>query len=477
MNKKCQVFTPKYIVKEILKYSGYNKKLYGRKVIDNSCGDGNILTLVVERYINDCKKCKMSLEEIKSGLENDVYGFEIDLEHYNNCLRNLNKITDKFEIYNVDWKIFNEDFLKAHIDAKFDFVIGNPPYITYSELDKEIRKELRQNFYSCSKGKFDYYYAFIEKSIGILNSNGVLGYIIPNNVFKTVFGNRLREILIKNISEIYDYTSLKIFNGVLTSSAIIIVDKGNETKNIKYFDMKNNKKKIKISKSSLSEKWIFKNNTYDKNTIRFGDYFTARNTIATLSNSIFIMSDIKEFDKNNIMYRNYLIEKKLLREAVSPRSIKEKKSCKIIFPYYFEEGYLNTYGKKFEENFPNAYKYMIDRREVLLERKSDESVEWFEYGRTQAIAHMNQEKLLISTVITKKPKVYILNKDTIPFSGIFITSNGKIPLKYAKELLESKEFIDYVQAIGINVSGVSLRITSKDINNFKICKERVRWNR
>ena len=54
MNKKCQVFTPENYVRELLDSVGYKEDLYGRKMLENSCGDGNILVVVVQRYIDDC---------------------------------------------------------------------------------------------------------------------------------------------------------------------------------------------------------------------------------------------------------------------------------------------------------------------------------------------------------------------------------------------------------------------------------------
>ena len=47
MNKKCQVFTPNDYVKELLDSVGYIDNLYGKKILENSCGDGNILVEVV----------------------------------------------------------------------------------------------------------------------------------------------------------------------------------------------------------------------------------------------------------------------------------------------------------------------------------------------------------------------------------------------------------------------------------------------
>lgn len=37
----------------------------------------------------------------------------------------------------------------------------------------------------------------------------------------------------------------------------------------------------------------------------------------------------------------------------------------------------------------------------------------------------------------------------------------------AKTILESDEFLEYVNEIGINANGKSIRITAKDVENFE----------
>ena len=41
--RKCQIFTPKENVIQLLDWIGYKTNLYGKKIIENSCGDGQIL--------------------------------------------------------------------------------------------------------------------------------------------------------------------------------------------------------------------------------------------------------------------------------------------------------------------------------------------------------------------------------------------------------------------------------------------------
>ena len=99
-------------------------------------------------------------------------------------------------------------------------------------------------------------------------------------------------------------------------------------------------------------------------------------------------------------------------------------------------------------------------------RKSDKNASWFEYGRSQALRNNNKEKLLLSTVITNEVKTKILPKDNIPYSGIYIIPIKDKTLKEADKILKSKKFFNYIEGKGINTSGKSFRITSKDINDY-----------
>lgn len=477
--RKCQIFTPKENVIQLLNWVGYKKDLFGKKIIENSCGDGQILIEIVDRYIKDCIKNNRKIIDIKNGLEQDIYGAELDSIHYEKCIQNLNAIAKKYKLVEVKWNIIQRDILQEKMNIKFDYVVGNPPYIKYKLLDDETRKFVRSNFEVCSIGKFDYCYAFIEHGIKNLNDKGKMAYLIPNSIFKNVFAQQLREYIKTNLTDIYDYTTQKLFTkknlesiekDILTSSAVIIIDKNKNTKSINYHDIIN-KKEFKINKKNLNSKWIFNvENKQEikvkKDSIRFGDYFKASNTIATLYNKAFVVSKYIQKENYIITEDNYKIENGILKNAVSPRSLNSNIKEKIIFPYYFKNGELIKYTEKeLKTKFPSAYAYLKSNKSKLLERKSDVSAKWYEYGRSQAISQSDKEKLLLSTVITKEVKVYNLSRETIPYSGIYITGD-KEKLNEAKKILQSEKFLQYVKDIGINASGESIRITSKDINNY-----------
>lgn len=69
-----QVYTPTWIVNEILDEVEYfGKKIINQKIIDNACGDGAFLKIVVDRYISECLDNNLNLEEIIEKLEQNIY--------------------------------------------------------------------------------------------------------------------------------------------------------------------------------------------------------------------------------------------------------------------------------------------------------------------------------------------------------------------------------------------------------------------
>lgn len=162
---------------------------------------------------------------LKSKLEHNFITFEIDEEIIEECKYKLDELVLRFGIENTQWNIINENYLeyKQRIDA--DYIVGNPPYLTYRDLDTHEREILKSRFKSCEHGKFDYCYAFIEKSIEDLKKEtGKMSYLIPSSIFKNTFGTNLRSLMISRVKKIVDYQHRNVFESALISPAILTLD-------------------------------------------------------------------------------------------------------------------------------------------------------------------------------------------------------------------------------------------------------------
>lgn len=466
--KQSQIFTPVKYVNILLNEISYINNLHGKKILENSCGNGAILSVIIERYIEDLSNNGFSSEQIKNGLENDVFAIEIDEEKYKECILKINEICAKNNIYGVKWNIFNDNSLYYEFNFKFDFIVGNPPYINYRKIDVDNRKKLKEKFSYCSFGRFDYCYAFIEKSVKSLTKAGKMSYLIPSSVFKNVSGKNMRKDLLKyNIKIIDDFDEIIFEDANVSASIMVITYEENKEEYITVVDYKNKTSKV-IKKDEIVDKWIFSSLNNQNVTSLFGEKYNVGSTIATLANECYIFTPSKD-DDNYYYIGNFKIEKNIVKKACSPKSKYYNREEFIIYPYYYTDNKLLKYSiSEFENKFPECVKYLKSKKEILDKRTSDNNSLWFEYGRSQALKYMNTDKLMISIIITNKVKVYELGVNDIPYSGIYITQkeNGD-SLAKAKNLLESDEFYQYINSIGVDSSTKSKRITPDDLKKYK----------
>lgn len=470
MASNCQVPTPKKYVIQMLNFIKYKENVFEKRVLENSCGEGNILLEIVKRYIQDARKQGKSDKEIVEGIENNIVAYEIDTDKVKVCIERLNALAGEFELQNITWNIHREDFLK-NSKEKYDYIIGNPPYITYHDLDEKEREYLRGNFISCKEGRFDYSYAFIEASINALNKNGKLVYLLPYSIIKNKFANTLRTYISPYITAIYDYTGIKVFPDAITSSVILVMQNRNSKGTVQYQLMKN-KQKRKILRTKLSGKWNFaaEDRTDGK---RFGDYFEVCNSVATLYNTAYLVEDYKE-KENYYLVNGRAIEKQVVYPAISMKSFNKDKNKNsktlILFPYSVHKGQVEHFSpNEFETTYPMAAKYLKSYKNKLKQRKSDKKALWFEYGRSQAISKVFGRKLIIPMVITNHVSACYAPADAIPYAGYFIKcmENSEMTLEQAKEILESEKFYQYVKRCGTPTTPTSYRISVDDIKEYR----------
>ena len=98
MARNCIIPTPERYVKKLLDSVGYKKNIIGKKILENSCGEGKILIEIVRRYIKDAQNKGLSSYDIKRGLERDIIGVEVDYSLIQICIANLDKEIRKYNL-------------------------------------------------------------------------------------------------------------------------------------------------------------------------------------------------------------------------------------------------------------------------------------------------------------------------------------------------------------------------------------------
>lgn len=491
MNKQKslgQVYTPQWIVETILDLVGYNNEdVLEKYIIEPSCGDGVFLLEIVQRYINISIKLGWKQEKIVMGIEKYIVGVELDSVEHFKSIENLNNLVKRLlgASIKIHWSVYNENtfkFYKKNLN-KFDFVIGNPPYIRIHNLDEETKLTIKREFVFNS-GTIDIYLSFFEMGLKLLNNTGKLGYITPNSFLHNSSYLNFRNYLKVNklVETLIDFKANKLFKGISTYTAISVINKFSTKNHFDYNEFIDGK----ISKINTiyfnqvgNKDWSF-SNTADAAFISclheglnesVKNYFDVQYGFATLRDKIFI-GDIGEAEKNLVKFNGFLIEKNILKKIVKGSTFKgnQDEVKYILFPYFLAgKRYLPLSEEMLKADFPNAYLYLLSQKEELLRRDLDKGSQWFEFGRSQGIQNIHNEKVVLSTLANGKIKFFRLPEDVLVYSGIFIVKNkSNVDWSIIEDILISNEFYRYIRITGKDFSGGYKSITSKQIKEYKI---------
>ena len=481
-----QVYTPQFIVCKILDDVGYNSsEILGKTIIDPACGDGRFLVEIVKRIINFS-----SDNDLKKNLE-CVYGWDIDENAIMECRENLNHLVKNKNIdiqWNVDIinsikKYEKPDLFDASEFQKFDFIVGNPPYIRIQHLDLAQRNYIQKNYDFCKSGSTDIYIAFYELCINLLSKNGVCGLITPNTFLFTETARPLRLYFAanKNLIQITNYGDIQLFDDATTYSAITIFNnkKNQHFKFQKAVSEKTFEEKM-IDFSELKEPFwqLTTENTEKIKGKKLKDMCNIHVGITTLCDSAYIFS-IEEFDDNFVLANTKLqgavkIEKKILKPIIKGSKLKhseEKIKEYILFPYKQINGKHTIISEnELKENYPLAYKYLLTVKSELDKRDNGapNSVSWYAFGRSQGLDTSFGEKIIFSPMNDKPNFVYYPNPECTFYSGYCIKKINGFSVEKLMLQLNSDRMDKFVSMSSRDFRGGWKAYNKKIIENFEV---------
>lgn len=102
-------------------------------------------------------------------------------------------------------------FSRAMLDAGFDLIIGNPPWLAATRLDKNKAAEMRQNLPiprgMTLSGQVDLAVYFTAASLALLRPRGHLSFLLPAKILQARYAASLRHFLMNHsqIHYLFDY--------------------------------------------------------------------------------------------------------------------------------------------------------------------------------------------------------------------------------------------------------------------------------
>lgn len=351
-----------------------------------------------------------------------------------------------FRVKPFDW---DKEFPDIMANGGFDAIIGNPPYVRiqnmqrYSPEEIKYYQALESKYVVAKKATIDKYFVFIQRATELLNSTGLLGYIVPHKFFLTTGGKELRKFITENyqISKIIHFGATQVFPERTTYTAILIL----QSNKMDEFEFK---KISKISAETLSSEvhtrkyrtekynsdpWIFlspeteaifekfKSDKFEK----LGDITEIAVGLQTSADKIYIFVPEGESEDTFIFTYNgqeYEIEKGICRTTIYDLSFEAFESiegnAQMIFPYEIKNDEAKLIGEEtLEKHYPLAWKYLSDNKKILERRNlQGRNPKWYQFGRSQSLVKFhNAEKLVWSVLATQSP--YVLDTQNLLFTG------------------------------------------------------------
>lgn len=175
------------------------------------------------------RKYKQQVNELRIAIANELesLGFINGTETYQLAS------WDMFD-QNASSPFFDPDWMFG-VKEGFDIVIANPPYVFTRDvkfsgdfkkyIDKEYFSKVNNSIEkskSKQSGKINLFAVFVMKGIMLNTKNGILTYILPNNILRTTTYDLVRKYIIDNtsITQIVDLGS-GIFEKVTASTIIL----------------------------------------------------------------------------------------------------------------------------------------------------------------------------------------------------------------------------------------------------------------
>jgi len=199
--------------------------------------DKNLLYGVLA-VINECVKLDFTKEEFRKALNNKI---PLSSESVESFIRLYEKIL-KLEKYGKDriWTQLLKNSFSPMLMGKFDYVIGNPPWINWETLPKFYR-DTTKHFYEqygllertkgmgMGKVKRDIAMLFVARCFDLyVKEGGQLAFLVPFTTYKTQAGAGFRKFLANKceVEKIHDLVELYPFEGAVNRTSMLVIKEG-----------------------------------------------------------------------------------------------------------------------------------------------------------------------------------------------------------------------------------------------------------
>jgi adenine-specific DNA-methyltransferase len=356
-------------------------------ILDPGCGRGAF----IEGIIRWCRKRHMPLPNIV-GVESDPSFIE--------------QIKEKFSRFS-SVKIVQQDFLATH-DREYDYIIGNPPYVSITKLSERERAVFRGR-YATAKGRFDLYLLFFERALSCLKRNGRLVFITPEKFLYVETARPLRLMLGKKTIEEIHLVDENVFGDLATYPTITTVVNTGDPQTTRVILRNGRARDVRLSADASS--WMpFLNGRSDRPTGRtLKDIcFKISCGVATGADSVFVVKTVAP-ELKHFAYPT------IAGQEISPVDGALTRQHFMLMPYspsgdLLPEKELGELG---------AYLRQPHRREMLLRRSCVARKPWYSFHETPRLPDILRPKILCKDITRTSFFVVDQRGDLVPRHSVY----------------------------------------------------------
>ncbi|PGH38431.1 MAG: hypothetical protein CRN43_15160 [Candidatus Nephrothrix sp. EaCA] len=406
------------VIENILNVVEINPEIFGKRILEPSCGQG----IFILKLIGEVYKHFPNDRLISSFIANNLFFVDIEKTMVDKTAANINALYQYLfdepypgSFHAIAWDFTDKAARGSLFDPpketpftalynSFDYVIGNPPYVTlYGRRDKKQNEEQRMGYLksyhqfpdSVKNGKLNLAMLFIEHSLDFLKEGGKLSFIIDVSFFETAYRFTRKYLLEKtNIDELQ--VNLKDFDAA-SGQVILKATKSNgEKKNeVKIIDRKTQSSYF-VSQTS----WCNKNDEYK---FRYNGCALSKQVIGKMK-SKGDQTLLELYPNKNLRTCVMLLD---MEDKFTFAEAKDKDE-KLVYPYYQgSKGLSEKYGRfHFSKSFFCNKPLQDSINEALKIQLEKEGIK-------------NKKRLgLGETVIYDNPKIYIRQSAKEIIAGI-----------------------------------------------------------
>ncbi len=360
---------------------------------------------------------------------------------------NLSELKDSLK--GTDWKQANDDI---HVPRRrFDYVIGNPPYISAKECyeqnvltykllkDKKIKLNNIHGINLHSTPMYNKPYAppinihtmFIALGQGLLKDDGKIAYIIPQTMLSSVVSDTIRYHLAKNttIEKVLIFNDFMFINrgiktkrNIQTSSLVFIVKKTLPSTTHKvlfhhiYGSIVDNK--LNISKDSYKIKydnnylienissWLFLISPKEKQNIR-NKYIKNTNSMSVYYQHLETRKNNFYFDRGLKFYKDKAVSNNSNQKYELVRVQKEYKTAISLHKYIDWDYVVVPFGSQGQTVFECKYKIIWSYTNMKNFHFSDKQI-IIDYNHIIISSNDEKEMLYLYIILTSLLSDFIL---------------------------------------------------------------------